>query len=372
MQLSLQAKSVKQSEDLLQEFLQFMSEMGAEPNAFHVTPFDVVCFLMEKDNAGKTIVHERNCKFVRCKTRVSEQVCECARRLKWNTIDSYIGRLRGRFRDLGLTTPWCYRTSTGNPCDSAEVKLYLKLIGKEQLHAGVYQPKQAALFNLSLFRKLIDVVLEEWIEHRNKAVWLEAARCARDALLYSLMWHTGLRASDALQLLQQNIMPFSPTGQIPGGWYMYTAGSKTEFRPNQSRVFRLVNDGSRYAPMRIWAIYVEAIGNMGLAVRPGDLFRDLKEDAKGVVTWCDVAVTRDAMATRFRKYADAIRVPDTVRLHSFHGSHAAYQEATGVPQEQTCQEMSWNQATYSYYVHGRPVLSIEDIKRFTGAPKGEL
>ena len=64
---------------------------------------------------------------------------------------------------------------------------------------------------------------------------------------------------------------------------------------------------------------------------------------------------------RFHTWAGKVGIPASVSLHSFHGSHAVNQEAEGVPREDICAEMVWQEATRSYYVDGREVLGLEAL-----------
>ena len=357
MELQALASSTQtQARRVVRELLTFMASIGASQNLFEVTPYDVVCFFMEKDDKGLTVVHDPACPHVRSRATKATQVCGCKLRLNKSTLDSQIGLLRGAFRDLGASGPWCYRQNSGNPCDSHEVRLYLKLSSKEQLLGGV-APKQAPLFDVTVFQALMKAALAAWSRSRRSEDHVESALAARDALFYSIMWSTGLRAADTLRLLRQDI-EFAELAEGPTTrcWYLHTSGTKTEGVPGASRLFQLFDDGSSTVPMAAWSAYTSALNHIGTSLPNGPLFRDVS--AEGV--WSGIP-TYKVMAARFRSYADKLGLPTSLTLHGFHGSHAAEREAEGVPRPEICREMAWSEGTRSHYVDGRPILSMETL-----------
>jgi integrase len=299
------------------------------------------------------VVHDPSCPHVRSRATKSTKVCECKLRLNSSTLDAQIGLLRGAFRDLGASGPWCRRQNTGNPCDSQEVKLYLRLSSKEQLLGGV-APKQAPLFDRTVFTSLMKAALVKWSQCQRAGDHLESALAARDALFFSIMWSTGLRAGDTLRLLRQDIefaeLSDGPTTRC---WYLHTSGTKTEGVPGASRLFQLLDDGSSIVPMAAWTAYTSALNRLGTTLPDGPLFRNISIDG----SWQGTA-TFKMMAARFKQYTKALGLPESMTLHGFHGSHAAERESEGVPRTEVCREMSWQESTRSHYVDGREVITM--------------
>lgn len=363
------AGSAAKARQLADTFVRFLVDMGCETgqdSLFAATPSDVVWFFMERDTFGRTVVHNPECPYLRDGRSLANKRCGCPRRLKASTLDSAIGTLQGVFRDLGRTGPWCYRTLTGNPCDSREVKAFVKWSDKEQLSGGV-ETKRASLFDSGVYRALQKHVLAEWNRARSAGNYLEAASMARDALCYAIMWTTGLRAKDTLRLLSQGVEWFSSgTQERSAGWYLHIGGSKTETRARQARMFQLWDDGSLYVPMKAYGAYVASLHDLGLEIGPGPLFRELVQREDGAVVW-GAASTYGDLNPRFRAYASDVGIPASVTLHSFHGSHAAELEAEGVPKAEICVEMAWQESTRAYYVDGRPILGLEELIRRTNA-----
>ena len=74
------------------------------PKTLHsATPGDILKFLVWKDKAGKTKVHQTQCP--RCSSDKTPS-CSCPKRLAAVTVDSMIGKLRAIFTDAGLRGEW--------------------------------------------------------------------------------------------------------------------------------------------------------------------------------------------------------------------------------------------------------------------------
>ena len=63
--------------------------------------------------------------------------CGCPSRLSYNTVDSYIGKLRAIFHATGRDGEWDRRLCLGNPATDQQVKDYLRLVTAEQLQARI-------------------------------------------------------------------------------------------------------------------------------------------------------------------------------------------------------------------------------------------
>ena len=80
-------------------------------------------FLVFKDRHGKTVVHIIGCPFA---SSQSPSACACPKRLAFKTVDSYIGKIRAIFNELGRSRDWNTMLGFGNPGASFEVRSYLK------------------------------------------------------------------------------------------------------------------------------------------------------------------------------------------------------------------------------------------------------
>ena len=123
-------------------------------------PIDVCRLLAWKDKDRKTKVHKVHCAF---RGQKGASHCNCPSRLSYNTVDSYIGKLRAVFKKIGRQNDWDVSLGLGNPAASLPVKEYLKSVTAEQLEARII-PKQATpLFvnKLLLLSRHLDRTLKE-------------------------------------------------------------------------------------------------------------------------------------------------------------------------------------------------------------------
>ena len=106
------------------------------------TPRDICRFLVYKDKSGKTQVHKNGYIYLGKKGSFK---CGWPLRLSYNTVDSYIGKLRAIFHAVGRRVVWDLRLGLGNPAADSSVKDYLRLVTTEQLQVRV-TPRQATPF----------------------------------------------------------------------------------------------------------------------------------------------------------------------------------------------------------------------------------
>lgn len=102
----------RQKDSLKTELQKFLFSLPDRKHLFSATPLDVVRFLVYKDGEGKTTVHSGHCPHVGLSASVN---CECPWRLSYNTVDSYIGKLRAIFRDAGRQGDWNKLWAIGDP-----------------------------------------------------------------------------------------------------------------------------------------------------------------------------------------------------------------------------------------------------------------
>jgi hypothetical protein len=111
--------------------------------------------------------------------------------------------------------------------------------------------------------------------------------------------------------------------------------------------------------MQAHEVYVAALGELGLSLRPSFLFREVVANEDGSYVWGGWSEVEYAdLNPRFRMWAQMVSIPSSVTLHSFHGSHAADREAEGMPKHDVCVEMAWQESTRAYYVEERQVLGL--------------
>ena len=198
-----------------------------------------------------------------------------------------------------------------------------------------------------------------------------AAIAARDALLYAVLWETGLRAGDALRLMAQAVTPISDDcGR--GGLQLKVVRAKRVLCDNDQYTMVVWDSGTKFALPKVYKIYMTALDALAILPleRHGPLFRGISVTDEGV----GVLGSGCAWAEIDRHYKDTLtglKFPAEVRrhvtLHSFHGSRAARERAQGIPPEETCRSMHWSRDMYDYYTEGRIPMSVDNVFIMTTA-----
>lgn len=368
----LETDSIAAASRLQIKFLRFLVEQGVPaPQMSDAVPADVAAFLVAQDESGRTIVHESSCPWWGAPHAAAVGQCSCPVRAAASAVKTCWGKLQGCFRDVGLVSDWSPQEATGNPCASALVRRLIKLLQREQLQSGL-KALQAGLFDQSVFRCIMDRVQGLWVAHRSAGRYALALQSAREALLYSILWETGLRASEAMRLLRQHIRQSSVSekgGRPIAVWDLHIALTKTAAAASQARVIRIVDDGSQYSPINAWLVFNDAAGALGLEVEDGPVFRDLRSrDADDAPSWGHQCEWKDLSAA-FKQHLLALGFADkTASLHSFHGSKGARDKELGVPPLVTCKAMDWSIEMYKRYTDGRTPVSLAARHALAKAP----
>ena len=146
----------KQKSSLHRELLSILA-LNTPKTLHSATPGDILKFLVWKDKAGKTKVHQ-----TQCPRRSSDKTpsCSCPKRLAAGTVDSMIGKLRAIFTDAGLGGEWDDRLGIGNPVSHPSIKQYLKSVKEEEAKAGS-RPKKAIPIFLGKLEKIAAYIFAE-------------------------------------------------------------------------------------------------------------------------------------------------------------------------------------------------------------------
>ena len=138
---------------------------------------DVIKFLISRDKTGRTVAHAQSC------LRVS---CNCPSRLAAGSVDSFLGKLRAIFSNIG-------RLRDSNPVAHPRVEEYLKFIREEQAARAIL-PSQAVPLFLAKFTKLIDF-LRGLIRENTPLAAVNKYILVRDTIFFVVDFFTGDRAS---------------------------------------------------------------------------------------------------------------------------------------------------------------------------------
>ena len=347
------------------EFVQYLVSDSAAASLFAATPLDVVRFLMSKDTSGTTRVHLRTCPFWQYGGSLAGRLCDCPKRAAATALTTIYGYLRAVFNRAGLSSDWNPALCSGNPTTSPQVEAYLELVGREQLASGVVK-RRAPLIGICVFRYIMDGCLRQVAELSQRSKFAKVVLALRDAMFFSLLWHTGLRASDALRILHQQV-ELAREADGTQVWCLSVAVTKSARDARQRRRIRLVDDNTFYSPIAIMRAYQRAASRIGIRVHNESIFRNVKALPNGhyklhtTATWA-------VMARRFRDLLQTLHLPSAVTLHSPHGSLPRMWRDNGVDPAIICQAIDWTMATYQYYTDPDREVLLLPVALALGAP----
>ena len=161
---------------------------------------DVLRFLHHRDKGGRTQVHDCACVNF---GRSGLFGCGCPRHFAAATVDSYVGQLRAVFNDLG-------RRFHHNPCDSPDVKGWVKACAKEQQSHRVPIKQAKPTFSTHL-RLLVKEIMFRLASLPPGVAFLPSRfLLLRDWCFFLVLWFSGVRAGDLGRALAK--------GGSAGGW----------------------------------------------------------------------------------------------------------------------------------------------------------
>lgn len=331
--------------------------MGFPPDLRVLTPDLIVRYLASRDASGITRVHHAECS-AHLADNPSRTFCAnplCSRRLSGSSLRTKCKQLSKVFTDLGLTTPWNPLTSSGNPVRSNTVTDYIRRVDAEQSAAKVVR-HQAPLFDQNIYNTLMSTVCDAALRLAADGNIIESLRALQDAFLYSFMWYTGHRLSDALRLSCSDVRQVTGADGHPTAWRLRLTLSKTRRAPKDTRRLVLDNDRSVYNPIQTWFFFRHALAQHGFPRSNGPLLRRLFFSSDDVPVLGPV-LSASSCASRLATWLAAAGLPSTISPHSFHGSHAAHRLRLGHAPEIIVRDMDWSLEMMAHYL-GQPILSL--------------
>ena len=282
-------------------------------------------------------------------------VCQCPLRLSYNTVDSYVGKLRSIFNEIGRQGDWNRALLIGNPASDSLVKQYLKSVSEEQLQARV-TPKQATPFFVD---KL--ATLSHFLEKRLLSPSLTPTDLfivARDQAFFKTLFFSGDRGGDLGQIKTAEIARF------PGddGFLFNHVWGKT-LRDGSSNLFGLRrHPNPLICPVRAIENYIIVSQNIGVELRHGFLFRPTSPQGNIL----DKPLSSSTAESRLKFYLGQAKIDEGETLHSFRSGCALTLAFTGSPLADIMCHVGWkSSATASYY------MKLADVLR-AGAPADTL
>ncbi len=348
----------KLKDSYLNRLLNLTNQLRHCPSVYKIVPLDVVHFLISLDKGAKTRLHVPDCTW-RGKQHARMVNCGCPVRAGASSVRTARKMIAKGLSEAGLLTDWSEQTASGNPARSRLVRDFEAAINREQLQADV-RGVQAPLFDSSVFEALQTSILTAVRRAAKDKNWLTAVNNLTDAFLYSFMFYTGDRLSDALLRDWSRITELQPSSTpTPLGWRIRRGQSKTRQHLDGNRTHDLPNDGSPWHPIQLASLLAAASKSAGLEVRPGRLFKLAAEAAPGKLFWSK-ALLADAARRRFAKWIGAIKAPPAITLHSFHPSHAVWRLQAGHNQQEILTDMMWSSEQLWRYLD-QPLLSMNGV-----------
>lgn len=338
----------KQTDALKTELQNFLFSLPDKKNIISATPRDVVRFLVFKDGKGKTKVHSHGCPQIGQSKGTS---CSCPTRLSYNTVDSYIGKLRTIFKVAGRQGDWENSLGLGNPAAALEVKEYLKSITAEQLQARVV-PKQATPLFIDKLMAIAHV-----IEKRLLSASLTPSDIfisARDQAFFKVMFFSGDRAGDLGRVKTIELARFP----ADDGLLFNHLWGKT-LRDGGSNLFGIRrHPNPLVCPVRAIETYLAISQSIGVDLRRGFLFRPT--DQKGSIV--DKPFEYSAAEARLKFYLGLARADEGETLHSFRSGCALTLAFSGAHLADVMSHVGWKSSTTAAYY-----MKLADVLR-AGAP----
>ena len=141
--VSLSTTYEKQTKSLKEELEYFLRAFPGKKSLYSASSRDICRFLVWKYRNGKTQGHCNGCPYL---GKRDVHPCGYPVRLSFNTVDSFIGKLRAIFTGIGRQGEWESSLQLGNPASAFEVKSYLKAFTAEQLQARITVKQVVPLF----------------------------------------------------------------------------------------------------------------------------------------------------------------------------------------------------------------------------------
>ena len=341
--LSLSTAYSKQKSSLKNELENFLFSLPARKSPCTATPLDLCRFLAWKDKDGKTKVHQIHCT---SRGRTQGSSCDCPVRLSFNTVDSYVGKLRAIFKAMGRQGDWDQTISVGNPAASLLVKEYLKAVTSEQLQARITPKQTTPLF----IDKLL--LLSRYLERRMMDSKLSPTSLfilARDQAYFKTLFFSGDRANDLGLVLTEEIVRFP---QDDGFLFNHVWG-KT-LRQGSSNLFGIRrHPNPALCPIKAIETYFAISSELGINLRSGYLFRPTNTQGHVV----NSQFRSSTAESRLRLYLRDAGLDEGETLHSFRTGSAITLALCGAPLGEIMGHVGWaSKQTALYYMKIAQVL----------------
>ena len=339
------SRYVRQKSSLERELSNFLFSLSSPKSIVTALPADVVAFLVWKDRAGRTRVHQPEC--------LRQASCQCPLRLAHGTVDSLIGKLRSIFAENGRGTEWQPLMGIGNPAADRSVKQYLANVKEEQLKARVV-PRQAEPFLIGDLIKISEFILaqiKECVNSEPSKIYV----LARDQAVFKSLFFAADRAADLLGLKTVDIRRFPDNS----GFLFNHLWTKS-LRSGDANVFDFKRgDNAVICPVKGLEMYFSICRLLKIELKAGYLFRSVTKEGKISFK----ALEPQAAQARLNEYTNAESVrgklsSDRYTLHGFRSGAAISLALAGVSLHEIMDHVGWkNSRTALHYIKLKQVVN---------------
>ena len=316
----------KQKSSLHRELLSVLASLSTPKTLHSATPGDILKFLVWKDKAGKTKVHQ-----TQCPRHSSDKTpsCSCPKRLAAGTVDSMIGKLRAIFTDAGLGGEWDKRLGLGNPVSHASIKQYLKSVKEEQAKARS-RPKKAIPIFLGKLKKIAAYIFAQL--SAPPVLPINLYTFSRDLCFFILDFFSGDRSADLGRIMLKEALFFPDKSGI---LFRQTFGKS--LRGDGENAFAVRRcENIILCPVKNFVRYLSLCHLMGLDLQSGFLFR----------TTCGNSVTEQpfvgsAVYNRLKLYLQKINADEAETPHSSRAGCSITLSLLGVHKEDISRHVGW-------------------------------
>lgn len=325
-------KYSKQKESLKCEISSFLSCLNPPKLLCDALPLDVRKFLIFKDSAGKTQIHNDKCTN---RGKQGKFECGCPYRRSAGSVDSLIGQVRAIFRDFGRGSDWNEILGIGNPAAAPIIKKYLAAIRLEQSLAAVCPKRAKPMFLIKL------VLVTRHINYtcsNPRLTVLQKYTFLRDLTFFTLLAFSGDRAGD-LGALQSNQMHWLPNKE--GIIFSLVKGKTVDIR--DPRVVIIFNaDVEELCPLKKILSYIDFCEKNNINLNSGFFFRPLSASQKEI---SDVPFSSSTANSRLKMYLQKTKQWEGETPHSYRSGCALTLSWLGISNEQIKTHVGWKSDT---------------------------
>ena len=288
------------------DFEQFLGDHASLPPPFNTaptileaTPQDVLRFLHKRDRAGRTQVHKPDCEHMGASGLHN---CGCPKHLAFGTLDSYIGQLRAIFNAVG-------RLGRLNPCDSADVKDWLRANKLEQQRHRVPVKQAKPTFSTHIRLLVKEIMLQLASLPGDEPLFPKRFPLLRDWAFFLVQWFSGDRAGDLGRSFGREVVRLEDGSLL----FNHTVGKTIWSADGDLLVVPPVPEEPSLCPVAAFDRYVAACAAADIDLRSGYLFPPLNRPLGTSI--CNKPFSCNAATRRLRSYLPDLEL-------TAHGSRA--------------------------------------------------